>query len=878
MRKVAAAAPRSKKTRAAARRAAARPARKRSVLPIPLPIARDSEVEAYIFIREQLKELGWNTKNPQRDATGQVWLQNQCLGQPEIALALGAKQPEAIVKLVETKLWVIEAKRNRAELSDALIEAEDDYAWPINNAGALTVPLITGIAGNDASGYEVRTRLLVGGEYKPVKINGKEATGFLDPQTVTRLIDTGNPEIADVPVNETIFLKAAERINKILHLGGINKNERARVMAALLLSIVDDRSLNLDGDLMVLIEDINARTKNVLRKHGKPEFYPFVRIEPPTSTDNHVKYQQAIINTLQVLNLLNIRSAMNSGADVLGRFYEVFLKYGNGAKEIGIVLTPRHITRFAVEVVGVRANDLVLDTALGTGGFLVAAFDQVRRTSSGAQVERFRTHGLFGIERESGVAALAIVNMIFRGDGKNNIVEGNCFSKFLKRATVDGQSSAVYVKDPPKSGDEPITRVLMNPPFALKESDEKEWRFVETALKNMTDGGLLFAVLPMSVMTEGGKEGLWRRNVLLAHHTLLSVVSFPEELFNPVTNQTVGVVVKKGVPHPDGQPVFWGRVVQDGFKTVKSKRLPLPETAPNDLRTITPRLRSFLIDTAQPLASVPQMVRATAIDLADPILELAPEAYVESRVPDLPTLMGRLDQQVRENVAALVEVDLRLRLAEGSTIIDTAGSAAAVGAPPAAEPMPRFDRFALDKIFTLVAGDYHELGKLADGDVPVATCGDLKNGIVKTFEVPAHHRHRDALTIAFNGSPLTTKLHPYTFGAKDDVAVAVPKEPMPVEALVFIQAALNSERWRFSYYRKCFMAKLKKLQLTLPVREDGSLNIEFMVRAVRAQVYWRFLGPRLSTWSPQLASGGPTADNEQDDDDAIVVTPDGGPS
>jgi len=26
---------------------------------------------------------------------------------------------------------------------------------------------------------------------------------------------------------------------------------------------------------------------------------------------------------------------MNSSTDVLGQFYEVFLKYGNGAKEIG---------------------------------------------------------------------------------------------------------------------------------------------------------------------------------------------------------------------------------------------------------------------------------------------------------------------------------------------------------------------------------------------------------------------------------------------------------------------------------------------------------------------------------------------------------------
>ena len=47
--------------------------------------------------------------------------------------------------------------------------------------------------------------------------------------------------------------------------------------------------------------------------------------------------------TIQSLNNLNIQSAMKSGADVLGKFYEVFLRYGNGAKEIGIVL-PRRST------------------------------------------------------------------------------------------------------------------------------------------------------------------------------------------------------------------------------------------------------------------------------------------------------------------------------------------------------------------------------------------------------------------------------------------------------------------------------------------------------------------------------------------------------
>lgn len=42
----------------------------------------DTEVEAYDFIRRQLRELGWVVKNPNSNSGGQVWTHNQCLGHP----------------------------------------------------------------------------------------------------------------------------------------------------------------------------------------------------------------------------------------------------------------------------------------------------------------------------------------------------------------------------------------------------------------------------------------------------------------------------------------------------------------------------------------------------------------------------------------------------------------------------------------------------------------------------------------------------------------------------------------------------------------------------------------------------------------------------
>jgi hypothetical protein len=816
-----------------------------------VPPATDSEVEAYAFIRDQLREIGWSIKNPSRHADGQVWTQNQCLAEPAVRNALGLARPENLVKLSETEVWVIEAKRERGQLARALKEAEEDYAKLINDRGELRASLITGVAGNDSTGYEVRTRLLVGNAYEPVTINGREATGLLDPKVVEQLLLSGDPAIADVPINEELFLKSAERINRTLHIGGINKNDRARVMAALLLALLEDPGPSVESELGVLIDDINSRTRAVLKKHDKAEFHPFVQITPPTNSDNHIKFRKAIIQTIQELKNLSIKSAMNSGADVLGKFYEVFLKYGNGAKEIGIVLTPRHVTRFAVDALGISSSDLVFDPACGTGGFLVAALDHVRQKTSGAPLERFKKHNLFGIEQESYVAALAIVNMIFRGDGKNNIVEANCLSKHLTRATVAGNASAKFAAKVPAKGDEPITRVLMNPPFALKASDEQECRFIDAALQSMADGGLLFAIVPMSVMVEEGEGGTWRKDALLAHHTLMGVVSFPEELFYPVANQTVGVIVKRGTPHHPNQPVFWARVEDDGFRKSKGKRLP-SNSGPTDLDRTLPHLQRFLSDPFAPVQPTPGFIKAVPVDYSDPILELVPEVYVDSPVPDTPGLMQRLDAQVRENVASLVDVDLRRAPSSRPSIVDAARGKLAPRRGRVPRPHPPFAPVKLESLFEMKAGNYHSMGQVPSGETPVATCADNGNGVMGVYKIPSQHVYRDALTIAFNGRPLTTKMHPYPFAAKDDVAVATPKQPLSPEALTFIQAALNAERWRFSYYRKCFFRKLGRMSVALPVQDDGTLDIKYMERAVRAQPYWWFLSPRFADWTPTV--------------------------
>lgn len=628
---------------------------------------RSTETDAYIFIKKALGEIGWVARNPARNPNGQVYTQNECLEHPEIKRFLVRDRPENIVKLSETKYWVIEAKRTKEQLAQAISEAESDYANLINQSRSIKAVLISGVAGNEDDGYLIRTKLLVNGEFKTVTVNGRELSGLLSPEMAGKIIEQNSAEIKDIPINEKLFLSKAEEINEILHNGAIEKDARARVVAALLLSMADETVPNMDSSPSVLIEDINARVKHILQREGKIEFADHIKIALPASS-NHHRFKAALVRTFQELNNLNIRSAMNTKTDVLGAFYEVFLKYGNGAKEIGIVLTPRHITNFVVDVVNLQPNDIILDPCCGTGGFLVAAFDRIRRDYEN-QLDIFKKSNIFGIDQSTSVVALAIVNMIFRGDGKNNIIEQNCFSQNLVTTVRNDTPTAKYSEDPPARGREPISKVLMNPPFPTKKNDEKEYKFIDHALKQMRDGGILFSVLPYSSMVkaQGGRK-LWRKE-LLRKNSLLSVVTFPEDLFYPTEVVTIGVFIKKGIPHPSDQKVLWIRAMSDGLTKRKGKRLPNPD-AENDLAKAKDWLKAFLVNQQVSIPSIPEFIKACPIGFSyvdgqfvsdNDGLELIPEAYLDSKPIDQSEISSDIEQAIRDNIAFKIKYEPKLK-------------------------------------------------------------------------------------------------------------------------------------------------------------------------------------------------------------------------
>ncbi|MCY4171776.1 MAG: hypothetical protein OXF08_09300 [Bacteroidetes bacterium] len=93
----------------------------------------DSEFRSYQYISQNLKDLGWDIRNPKRG--GSVYTQGEFRYHDEILTkSLARLTPENIIVLEyegQSIYWVVEAKRTYNQLSLALSEAKD-YADKIN--------------------------------------------------------------------------------------------------------------------------------------------------------------------------------------------------------------------------------------------------------------------------------------------------------------------------------------------------------------------------------------------------------------------------------------------------------------------------------------------------------------------------------------------------------------------------------------------------------------------------------------------------------------------------------------------------------------------------------------------------------------------------
>lgn len=371
--------------------------------------------------------------------------------------------------------------------------------------------------------------------------------------------------------DENLLVLAAD-LNQRLYNYSVPENERATIVSGILLALQNKAfraSYTSEASPRELVEDLLVAIRRVLKnkKMGAKTFVlmgEYRKISQShslaiakklrnneTGEEEKNTLLRDIISELDK-KVLPFTEYDHSGYDILGQFYSEFIRYVNGDKKLGIVLTPQHVAELFVDIADIHLEDVIYDNCCGTAGFLIKARKKLMELAGNDTVKEddIDRNQLIGVEKRSDMFTYACSNMIMRGDGKSNIYYADSLSS--------SQVNKMRALKP--------TVGFLNPPYSTGVS---ELEFVYSNL-DCLQKGVCVAIVPLqSVTAQTGKDYEWKKK-LLAKHTLEAVFSMPEELFNPSTSMVTAVIVlKANIPHPSNYETYFGYWKNDGFIKIK---------------------------------------------------------------------------------------------------------------------------------------------------------------------------------------------------------------------------------------------------------------------------------------------------------------------
>ncbi|MCX5673251.1 MAG: N-6 DNA methylase [Planctomycetota bacterium] len=361
------------------------------------------------------------------------------------------------------------------------------------------------------------------------------------------------------------LLTYSRNLNEQLQAKKIRETQRSMLICGILVALGNDafkKSFKSHKTARQLVDILVGTIINEFKSAELPpervasleQAFTFIRTNATLTTD-----KDFVIHLIDQLDThVNTFVRTHKYYDAIGQFYVQFLRYANNDKALGIILTPPHIAELFACLAEVNRDTVVFDNCCGTAGLLIAAMrEMLKDAGSDTEAEKaIKNRRLIGIEFQDDIYALAVSNMVLHGDGKTNIIPGDCFEL----------SSTIKATWTPTVG-------LLNPPYKTKASPTEELDFVLNNLEILEANGKCVAIVPISCAIGETSEIQDCKRKLLEKHTLEAVMSMPVDLFHDSSANvaTCIMVVTAHKPHPKGKKTWFGYWRDDGFVKIKNK-------------------------------------------------------------------------------------------------------------------------------------------------------------------------------------------------------------------------------------------------------------------------------------------------------------------
>lgn len=216
----------------------------------------------------------------------------------------------------------------------------------------------------------------------------------------------------------------------------------------------------------------------------------------------------------------------------MAHLYESMLKeMRDAAGDSGEFYTPRPLVRFMTAVIDPQVGEVVMDPAMGTGGFLVEAYEHMIGKAETAQQRETVKASIRGIEKKSMPFLLAEMNFLLHGIDQATAVQTNALTNTVAEMRRDGVD--VILTNPPFGGEEE-KGVSSNFPAGMRTA-ETVWLFLQAVMARLEKRkGRCAIVVPNSVLFDQG-IGARIKAELTSTFNLHTVLRLPNGVFAPYT-------------------------------------------------------------------------------------------------------------------------------------------------------------------------------------------------------------------------------------------------------------------------------------------------------------------------------------------------------
>ena len=269
-------------------------------------------------------------------------------------------------------------------------------------------------------------------------------------------------------------------------------------------------------------------------------------------------------------------SIIQADRDAVGDAFEVFigpaLRGGDGQ-----FFTPRNIVKMIVEVLDPEPDEMIIDPACGSGGFLIVALEYVWKKLETEAKKKGWSEAILenrkrdvaskyfrGIDKDSFLAKVTKSYMAIIGDGRGGVFCENTLQPFKEwnRKTSDKiklNSFKLVITNPPFGAKIPIKGEALLTQFdlgykwkfdkcknkwyktnKLQEKQPPQVLFIERCIQLLKNGGRMGIVLPDGLL--GNITDGYIRQFIRENCRIVGVVDCPVETFQPSTATKTSVL------------------------------------------------------------------------------------------------------------------------------------------------------------------------------------------------------------------------------------------------------------------------------------------------------------------------------------------------